>query len=79
MASEAALMPIRVRRNGGVGRLPMPFVLGTLLVVDELPLSFSSMSSGASPFTVEVEVERLPSEFLRGPKWVSLNSISLSA
>lgn len=44
-----------------------------LLVV----LSFSSMGSGASVLIVEVEVARPPSEFLRGPKWVSLNSATV--
>ena len=47
--------------------------MSLLLVV----LSFSSFieASGLSGVIVDVEVERpLPPMFLRGPKWVSLNS-----
>lgn len=42
-----------------------------LLVV----LDFSSIESGASALSVEVEVDRLPRLFFRGPRWVSLNSV----
>ena len=42
-----------------------------LLVV----LSLSSIGSGASALIVEVEVDRLPRLFFKGPRWVSLNSV----
>jgi len=45
---------------------PMPLLL--------LVLIFSSATSGVPGFIVEVDVDRLPSEFFSGPKWVSLNS-----
>ena len=45
-----------------------------LLVV----LSFSSIGSGISALMVDVEVDRPPREFFRGPKWVSLNSVMRS-
>ena len=32
------------------------------------------MGSGASALIVDVDVERLPKELRRGPRWVSLNS-----
>ena len=44
--------------------------ISLLLVV----LSLSSTGSTESAFIVEVEVDRPPREFLRGPRWVSLNS-----
>jgi hypothetical protein len=34
----------------------------------------SNESGGVSALMVEVDVERLPSEFFKGPRWVSLNS-----
>ena len=38
-------------------------------------LSLSSAGSTESAFIVEVEVDRPPREFFRGPRWVSLNSM----
>lgn len=46
--------------------IPMPL----LLAID----AFSSINSGVSDLIVEVEVDRLPSGFFTGPRWVSLNS-----
>lgn len=39
-------------------------------------LSFSSVGSGVSFLIVEVDVDRLPRGFFKGPKWVSLNSVN---
>lgn len=46
-----------------------------LVLVLVLVPSFSSVGSGLSEVTVDVDVDRLPKEFLRGPKWVSLNPV----
>ena len=51
--------------------LPMPLLL--------MVLSFSSIGSGVSALIVEVEVDRLPRLFFKGPRWVSLNSSHASA
>lgn len=48
----------------------MPLLLVLVVVV-----SFSSMGSGVSALMVDVEVDLPPREFLRGPRWVSLNSV----
>ena len=48
----------------------MPFALLLLTVA----LDLSSEGSCPSPLIVEVDVERLPRELFRGPRWVSLNS-----
>lgn len=53
----------------GAHYIPMPL----LFVV----LNFSSIGSGVSGLIVEVDVDRPLSEFFRGPKWVSLNSVQL--
>lgn len=45
--------------------------MSLLLVI----LGLSSVGSGVSFLIVEVDVDRLPRGFLRGPKWVSLNSV----
>ena len=45
--------------------------ISLLLVV----LSLSSTGSTESALIVEVEVDRPPREFFRGPRWVSLNSM----
>ena len=37
--------------------------------------NFSSTGSIESALIVEVEVDRPPREFFRGPRWVSLNSM----
>lgn len=47
--------------------IPMPL----LLVI----LSLSSVVSGVSFLIVDVDVDRLPRGFFKGPKWVSLNSV----
>ena len=46
-----------------------------LLLVLVVVLSLSSIGSGVSALMVDVEVDLPPREFLRGPKWVSLNSV----
>lgn len=52
----------------------MPLLL-VLLVLLAMVLSLSSTNgSGLSALIVEVDVERPPREFFKGPKWVSLNS-----
>ena len=50
----------------------MPLLLVVLLVL----LDFSSIGSDTSAFMVDVEVDRPPREFFKGPRWVSLNSTS---
>lgn len=45
----------------------MPLLLGIL--------SLSSAVSGVSFLIVEVDVDRPPRGFFKGPKWVSLNSV----
>ncbi len=53
--------------------IPIPLALVLLLVA----VSFSSIESGVSALIVEVEVDRPPPRgFFRGPKWVSLNSMT---
>ena len=37
---------------------------------------FSSTGSGVSALIVDVEVDRPAREFFKGPRWVSLNSIT---
>ena len=52
----------------------MPLLL-VLLVLLAIVLSLSStIGSGFSALIVEVDVERPPKEFFKGPKLVSLNS-----
>lgn len=41
-----------------------------------LVLSFWSIGSTESALIVEVEVDRPPREFFKGPRWVSLNSMA---
>lgn len=48
----------------------MPLLVGIL--------SLSSTGSGVSFLIVEVDVDRLPRGFFKGPKWVSLNSMEWS-
>ena len=50
----------------------MPLLLVLVVVV-----SFSSIGSGVSGLMVDVEVDLPPKEFLRGPRWVSLNSVMM--
>ena len=56
--------------------------LGTFVIVFVLVVligfSFSMIGSGVSGLIVEVDVDR-PRGFLRGPRWVSLNSTGKSA
>lgn len=52
----------------------MPLLLVVLVVV----VSFSSIGSGVSALMVDVDVDRPPREFFRGPRWVSLNSVRQS-
>jgi hypothetical protein len=52
----------------------MPLLLVVLIVV----VSFSSIGSGVSALMVDVDVDRPPREFFRGPRWVSLNSVRQS-
>lgn len=66
MASEAAVSHQRLLASAVV-ILPMLLWVGIL--------SFSSTGSGVSFLIVEVDVDRLPRGFFKGPKWVSLNSV----
>ena len=50
----------------------MPLLLVLLMLI------FSSIGSGTSGLMVDWEVDREPKGFLRGPKWVSLNSARVS-
>lgn len=66
-ASEAAAH-CQPRSNVSTSR-PLPM---SLLLANE---AFSSRdSAGTSALMVDVDVDRLPSEFFKGPRWVSLNS-----
>ena len=63
---QTQLATVSTSKGRGASLLPISLLL--------LVLSFSSMGSTESALIVEVEVDRPPREFFKGPRWVSLNS-----
>lgn len=71
MVSDAAIV---CQPDRDMSQRAVPMSLLVLLIEGA---TLSSIGSCLSGVMVEVEVERPPSEFFRGPRWVSLNSVQI--